>query len=224
VTRLRYNLYTALLDRLHIACAPFLPGNTLRMLDRAIRASSARMAKLSPRDDPEYKKSVIDEEYAVIENLLGVSFVVSQIVIANIASRVMALSEHHARSNPGTVVPGLSKNRQQLYHFKSTTVARTPHTQIEVINAFANYYKHRDDWPLLWNPNTMTGPSMPTALVVSAVGASANDSGNMRHGLKVLLGRDDYSNSSAIANIVLTWGTQLHDHYRRELKALRLVQ
>ena len=104
--------------------------------------------------------------------------------------------------------------------FGSEKVICTEFSQVQVIDAFANYFKHRDEWRADWN--SLPQKSASTAQIISAVGASQGSTGNLRAGAEVL-GNAAYTNVTVFIEILNNWRKNLYDGYREELETKQLI-
>jgi hypothetical protein len=88
-----------------------------------------------------------------------------------------------------------------------------------VINAFANYFKHRDERASSWAK--LTGNSKKTADVITAAGAKQGSSGNLRQALETL--GIDYKDPTKLLTEVIAWEQAIASIYKRELGSLKLL-
>jgi len=88
-----------------------------------------------------------------------------------------------------------------------------------LINAFANYFKHGDEWNGSWS--ALTGQSKQTADVISAVGAQEFSTGNLCAGGKALGLADD--DPGPLAGYVRQWVEAVLSTYEAELKRIKLI-
>jgi hypothetical protein len=82
--------------------------------------------------------------------------------------------------------------------FGSSSVANSKFSEVQVIDAFANYFKHKAEWAGDWDK--LKTLQLKTAQIIQAVGASQESTGNLRTGSKVL-GNETYTNISTLAII-----------------------
>jgi len=167
--------------------------------------------------DAEYIAELVDEERTEIEVLLGCGFVAAQSEITRIVSRVKWLHDRVKRD--GHRLTGTTAEKHGMFKAFSPPVGRTAHAQIEVINAFANYFKHHEEWGPKWKKATRKD-AKKTIEIVKALGAAENSSDNCRKGLAAL-GIDQVSEAYTIAKIIARWQGDLLAAYREELASLR---
>lgn len=187
----------------------------------AIKEAGREINSLKPDDHEGYIDAVVDEECEVIEQLLGTSFVVCQTYITGVVSRVIGLHQLHTRqdsSNPLTTTDG---SKTAIMKFGAKRVGKTPYTAPEIINAFANFFKHREEWRGAWEK--LTGNQRYTAQTISKAGAKRGSSGNLRTGAEVL-GNRNYSDTLKFAKIVSDWAKKLESGYVSELMARGLIK
>ena len=99
--------------------------------------------------------------------------------------------------------------------FHPTT--ENPYSPVEVLNAFANYYKHQDEWGH-YDWEKLKAVQLQTARIAFSAGARESTTGNLRTGAE-FLGNREYSNVMAFAAILSSWRTNLVSVYRSEVGA-----
>jgi hypothetical protein len=100
-------------------------------------------------DDPRF----VLEDSAFINDLLGCAFVACQAHIARVVATVEDLREIATNNN---IVYLRKRDKQELMGF-GRRVSGTEHTMAQAIDAFANYYKHHDEWGPDWSKATTRG-------------------------------------------------------------------
>jgi hypothetical protein len=83
---------------------------------------------------------------------------------------------------------------------------KEPYSQIEVIDAFANYHKHQDEWGPDWT--TLTGQQRRTVDIIQLVGAYQSSTRNLRTGAEYL-GNPTYSDVGALVKVLSPGGGPL---------------
>lgn len=184
----------------------------LRTLGKAALQAEDRITEVAKTQDGDYIGEVFAEETILIEDVLGCAFVVTQSYITDIVSRLKWL--HHRVERDGHCLTTTDASKLALINSYSDIVPGTAYTQIQVINAFANYFKHHDEWPK-WD--NATDQSAVTVGILLAVGADENSSDNCRKGLTAL-GIDRAFDVYTMANIVARWHSNLSNAYKDELK------
>jgi hypothetical protein len=99
--------------------------------------------------------------------------------------------------------------------FRSPSVKGSTFTEVQVIDAFANYFKHREEWIGEWA--NLPKQSADTARIIQAVGASRGSTGNLRTGAEAL-GNESYADVVLFAEVLRRWLRSVHDAYRKELE------
>lgn len=94
-------------------------------------------------------------------------------------------------------------------------MASSGYTEIQIINEFANYFKHCDQWPLDWNSAT-DSLSKNTIQAIQSVGARSGSTGNMRIGVKAL--GAGYK-LDLVLDKIAQWRDELLKQYQFELKS-----
>lgn len=189
--------------------------NVLRTLGKTALHAEQRICDIAETQHGEYVAEVAAEETMFIEDLLGCAFVAAQGYITRITSRLIWL--HSRLKRDGHCLTTTNCKKSALLKAHNDTVLGTCYTQVEVINAFANYYKHHEQWPTKWD--NADNKSKRTVAVIRAVGAAENSSDNCRKGLTAL-GIHRVFDVYTIANILVRWHTNLTYAYKKKLKSL----
>jgi hypothetical protein len=176
----------------------------LEPIGESIAASSKRLEAFKSRyndDAPELA--------AEIEDFIGVAFVASQTYITTVVSRLQKLHEL-ARLGSIPAQTTTSGHKQDMMRYGSQYTPQKPYAPIEVMNAFANYYKHRDEWDADWT--RLGGLQQETATIIGSAGAFQSTTENLRTGAKYL-GNTALSNTKAFVDIFASWRKQLVGAY-----------
>jgi|GEM_PF-1467116 len=168
--------------------------------------------------DPDWFDCHVDEETDVIENLLGVAFLICQCHVTEVVSKVVMLHKLYVKNYPDNVLTTTSGSKRDIIGFGLDSVGS--YTAVTVLDAFANYFKHRDEWHGDWD--TLPARSLHTAAIVESVGGSQGSSGNMRTGAEAL-GNPSYASVEVFAQVLRSWRTELADAYHNELAIRGLV-
>jgi len=187
--------------------------NVLRMFGTAALHAEQRIGDIAKSQDGEYVAEVVAEETIFIEDMLGCAFVAAQGYITRIVSRLKSL--HKRLKRDGHCLTTTNGKKSAMINACSYTVSGTPYTQIRVIDAFANYFKHHEEWPPRWD--NAKDQSVLTVAVIRAVGAAENSSDNCRKGLAAL-GIHRVFDVYTMSNILVRWHANLTDAYKNELR------
>ena len=195
----------------------------LDALADGIRAACNRIDKAGQRgdDDSGYLDAVVDEETESIENLLGAAFVVCQTYLTGVVSAVIELDKLCKNTlEAGLPVAQGPRVRECILASTGPKVrTRGKHrTVAEVAEAFANYYKHRDEWKTI-NWKKLDARSLRTAEVIASVGASSGSTGNLRAGSSKM-GNPEFTALHVFAEKLHDWGRNIDERVRTELAAL----
>jgi hypothetical protein len=122
----------------------------------------------------------------VLEELLGIAFVILQTHLTGVRSQVASLSAMRERSGkaPLSFVPPTPPGKKRpssrgLLRIDSPNMGGSAFTKVEVLNAVANYWKHREEWNSVdWTK--LTGHSKDIADRVLVARMQAGSTGNMR--------------------------------------------
>ncbi len=187
-------------------------------IGHAIR-SSIEAIERSDKMEKQERDWLIDEECDSIENFLGLGFVVAQTQITRVISHCKRLHEWHERQTKSKVLLGIEGAKHEIRAAAAPKVGSTKYTAVEAINAFANYFKHRDEWPLDWT-ELQREDEKRTAAIIEAFGAQSGCTGNFRRGYASLLGEATAFNEVArLGDVVGGWARALKDAYEQELSA-----
>jgi hypothetical protein len=166
--------------------------------------------------DADYIQSVADDESDVLEALIGTALVVAQTEIESAVKMVKRL--HQRATSDGHTLVSSKSARHEILKIDSPMVTTTNYTRVEVINAFANYFKHRDGWEQSWNH--LTGKEKFTVDVIVAAGAKESSSGNLRTALDTLGIQSD--ELEQLYKEMSSWKENITNRYRSELTSLGL--
>src|SRR5207249_3385166 len=154
---------------------------------------------------------------------------VCQTYITGIVSRIIGLHRHHDTHDPGNPLRTTSGSKYQrnaaspspsILRFGSRKIGKSGRTAVEVIDAFANYFKHHEEWVGNWTK--LSGQNAKTAQAIMSVGARRGSSGNLRTGAE-RLGNKSYSNLEVFMKYLTRWTNNLLDGYARELHKRGLI-
>jgi hypothetical protein len=187
----------------------------LLAIGSALRGSSDFMESIASREEGEDLSAITDSECEVVEELLGVAFVLCQVNITECVSWVQRL---------------LRLVRKEQKHLKTVTGGRVSlmrhgkpagqkYAPVEIIDALANYYKHHSQWESGW---PITNWNKATIPVLRHIGASHGYSANLRNGSEHL-GNSDYTDVRIFADHVKQWRRSLHDTIEAELRSIKLI-
>src|SRR5437773_1587319 len=104
-----------------------------------------RIAK-DATNDPVYVDAVCDEETYIEESLLGAAFVVCQASITAVVSETKKLHTRYQKSASKDLTTTDGK-KESIMRLGSPMVRKTGYSKIEIMNAFANCFKHQTEWP-----------------------------------------------------------------------------
>lgn len=203
-----------------------LVREALSALDDGARRCSKRIDDVHASGSDEYADMVTDEECDVLETLLGSAFTVCQTHIVQVVADVHRLHRIAARTDCGRPTVKLTTTTTK----KADVMARgcpcvtgTATTVIEALNALANYFKHRDEWPHKHNWTKATGQAVETVRVLTAIGLEPGSTGNLRRGAEVL-GNTDLDKMNVFANLLEDWHVKLMADYEQELRSKGLIK
>jgi hypothetical protein len=199
----------------------------LAPLGMAITESGATIDEMTSRFESPWVDSWVDDEVGIIEELLGVAFVACQTFITHIVTHIMRIHKHAAKQGVPLMTVGdislMTPGQKKVAITRYGYAGEDGYSPIEVINAFANYYKHNDEWRLnRVNWDDPTGLPAHTIPVISFAGAEEGSTGNLRSGAENL-GNLEYKDLTVFAAHISTWRKSLINAYRAELISKRLI-
>ena len=210
------NIYQILLKLTRIHGNPETLARVLEALGAAVCESSSEINRAKESRIDGYIDAVVDDECAFIESLIGAALVASQARITSVVSSIKRV--HKRAEKDGHVLRTTDGSKRGLLVFGGSKPST--HSQIQFIDAFANYFKHHDEWTGPWS--AVTGQSKSTISVISAAGATEGSTGILRTGAHAL-GIDDYEKLIPLSEIVRSWAATLVTSYERELRAVKLL-
>ena len=217
----RTKLFVVHLSFMHDSCVFPNIDRVLQPIGEAIATSLQDVETSNFKNvADEYLDAFVEDDIEVVENLLGTAFVICQTYISTVISRVRALHRLYEKEHNSVALTTTSTNRPDIMAFGSPRVGNSRLSEVQVIDAFANYFKHQAEWNRDWDK--LPQKSALTAQVISAVGASRGATGNLRTGAKVL-GNESYAKVSLFADILRRWLQNIHDGYQKELELKHLI-
>jgi hypothetical protein len=200
----------------------------LDALSRGIHTASERIenaANKSSDDDGGYYDAVLDDETDAIENLLGSAFIVCQTYLTGVVSAVIKLDDLCRGTVGGLpLASGRARERRQKILSCMGPMVGTKSNRrsvAEVVEAFANYFKHRDEWKTM-NWNKLDERSRRTARVVASAGATSGSTGNLRTG-SAKLGNPRFTDLDVFAAKLHEWGANISKQVAKEVAILGSV-
>jgi hypothetical protein len=176
----------------------------------AFAAANARKSAPGWSDlEPQYQAvlQVLDEE--VVSSLVGAAFVVAQERISSTVSRLEEVVNSLGTKSPFARSGGGKVARDSLLAFGSDVVdLDAKMSYVASIDAVANYFKHRDEWPASWA--SITNPlQRRTRDAVERLGLK--DSNTLGQNLSVAcsrLGISDCRETSLLGHYIHEWRAQ----------------
>jgi hypothetical protein len=222
-----------------------LMERVLRPTAKGIRECIDTIDKAAASGNDEYAQIVADDEVEVIEGLLGVVFVVCQTEIERVTRAVELLHKHAGKVPPpkGPItLTTTGTDKGSIMATGSPNVGSSTVTEIQALNAVANYFKHRLAWSRDWAATLAAAMPSPTPLsggikskaspkdkqtaatirALQAVGLEEGSSGNLRTAAEVL-GNAGYTDVGKIVDMLRRWRANLFKAYEAELAVAGLM-
>ena len=141
---------------------------------------------------------------------IGNIFVLAQVAIVQAVAIFRKLREFSDNCN------AFPNKKDAILSFKSEIANNGNLSQIAVIEATANYFKHQHEWPDSWNTIELSGVQATTIRAVKSIGMIPRDlTLNMEHSLRDLGISDDLE---LIVDIVSVWRENLANRFSNESK------
>jgi len=173
----------------------------LDALSEGIRGCEDAIRHAGDLGKTKYVDNVVDSECDMLEELLGMAFVACQVSITRVVSRVHEFRQL-AADGKGPL-KGTGGKKEEIMYFGSGRVKETGYTQVQIIDAFANYYKHRDGWRGSWDK--LKDPRQKKAAdIIRSVGATEGSTGNLRTGAKAL-GNLELTDLNVFLQAIRSW-------------------
>jgi len=151
--------------------------------------------------------------------------VVAQTHVTRVVSLCKRIHDWHEHQTGSKLLFGIDGKRDEILGVKNAEivpVGGTVYTAAEGLNAFANYFKHRDEWPHDWTQLERNNEKR-TAMIIQAFGAQPGSTGNLRQGYEALFGNDKYGEVGQLAEAVETWTRAIRKAYEDELRNAGLL-
>jgi hypothetical protein len=140
-----------------------------------------------------------------ITALLGAAFVLSQTTITKVGA--VAHRIHRLMDEPAWLPAG----KAQVMRIGSEVQTATQKTVIESVDAVANYFKHREEWPDEWNAPEGTAQQRRTVAIIRDLGLSQANSENL-HVAMAALGIHRPDTVGQLIDKVELWRQNVADH------------
>jgi hypothetical protein len=196
------------LDRHRVYSKRFVYERVLAEIGNAIRKSTNKAENIEELPT-ELIDQIIDDETEIVEYLLGTAFVLCQAYITDVVSTVMSL--HKFADSRDISLKTTTNKKQDILRFRHEGDSFSP---AEVIDGFANYFKHRDEWVFNWQKLSKDGQKI-TVKIIKSAGAESGGTGNLRQG-SIALGNLNFVETGIFLDKLEQWHLSLIDAYRTE--------
>lgn len=191
----------AFIELLRLSARDEQLGRVLGSLADAIVAAEKRVAQVQQTGDEVYLNAVIDDESDFAEALIGASYVVCQAAITAVVSRALHL-RRHLKDDLGLTPQHIPSGKKKLLEM-GEQAGSSGYSKVQVLDAFANYFKHRDEWADSSWVN-LDDRSMRTVQIIRVAGATPHSTGNLRTGA-AFLGNQELWRSSVFEDAINSW-------------------
>jgi hypothetical protein len=207
---------------MHLLLLEWASGPDLERLlipiGNAIRECEDFMRHLLASGDADQFEAFADDEFTVIEDLLGCAFVICQTSVTSLVSSVKVLNDFEKKHH-GITLSTTDASKRGLLQNRSRRMEGSTYTEMETIDAFANYFKHREEWSH-WDQ--LEGQRRVTAEILRAAGADEHGRWHFIAGARAL-GISNLHELGALWMIVQKWRASVQEQYREELQRYGLV-
>lgn len=168
-----------------------------------------------------FEQALLADASPQLEELFGIVFASAQNYITRVRSRMIALREaaHAAGSSLNFVS---SRSGRELLSL-SNRWRHADFSDVEAINAIANYWKHKDEWPVMegangkvWDLDRADAIAHRTIKVVDALGMRVECQSNIRIAAQAI-GVNDAFDFTLLHIILDDWTRRLCERARTEL-------
>lgn len=174
------------------------------------------------------------EEGALIDDALGLAFVTCQLFITAVVSGCQCLHRFHASYGKSMAGGGgrqpiglLCWDKRQLLQRNNPMVGASGISGVAAIDALANYFKHRDEWPNDWKylkgSQELTATTLRKLGLLKDMDGTIVRAGDLRDGFKLLARHDQHDRLRDLKAILDGWPDELMKGYECEFKTLNLV-
>ncbi|MGA2229470.1 MAG: hypothetical protein ABSH22_00960 [Tepidisphaeraceae bacterium] len=187
----------------------------MSVLESASRKALRRVAKARRAGNDVNSEWVTNQEFELIENLVGAAFVVGQAFTTRVAELAIRIEGAlHRDDKPATgpsKAAGPKKNEiaARCRQLRAEKIGSTGLTVPEAVHALANYFKHREQWPRDWSKAGSLESG--TIDVIQKLGANSAASDNLAAGLENM-GYQNYDLSRLGEDLHL-WAKGVRKHY-----------
>jgi hypothetical protein len=191
-------------------------GDLLRAIGGAIHGVETEVSQQGHGLPPELQEAMAGIGREPIEDYIGLAFVACQVQINAVCRAVEEL--HRLAQENGRNLRTTNGRRCSIMEYASTEKNRP--SEVRAIHAFANYYKHRSEWPPGWVG--LNRQQAFSADVIRVYGATPDGSSNLTNGL-VAMGYRSLVNLSGMDAALFEWNDALTKYYDHELRSLGLL-
>jgi hypothetical protein len=196
---------------------------SLEPIGEAIRSSNEYIGR-QPSGD-ENADYLVECEGEVIETLLDAAFVVCQAYITAVVSHAKYCANICKRHSPSVT---LCTGKKDVIKIGRVMVGGSGYGQVEVIDAFANYFKHHEEegWQPDWSiaptsGNDPRGKCWDAIQCLTAVGARQSYP-NMRIGTNAL-GIQDIGKVDALVDMLSNWRKAVQQDLEQQMRQHNLI-
>lgn len=190
-------------------------GNLLQPLGQEIRAAIDRIGTINEEHDPEWKIFALEEEAELIENLLGTCFLICQVYITEVVSRAEKIHRAFQRHS-GFDLAGERFDKPSLLACGGDYIGELRITRVAAIDALANYFKHREEWPADWEK--LDRRQSRTADIIRRLGGRPESIGNILRGAEAI-GNKSHYDLRLFRRTLEKWRIQVYVKYQASLAA-----
>lgn len=192
---------------------PFELWPVLYSLREPLADCSKTIRQHGNRDD-DASQAMTESAGQLREELIGIAFVVCQTWIGAVAASVKKIHGAMTRDTRKRMPP-TGKNKFQIMRYQNSKVGESERCQIEVIHHYANYWKHRADWP--GDYEQLKDAQKNTADALADIGALNKKTLNANVNMLGLSVKNDSSILDELETCCQEWKLSLFDSYKKVL-------
>ncbi len=161
----------------------------------------------------------VDSECEKIEALLGVAFLICQVYINSVADNVIRILSKDLKS----ALQNIPDKKWAMLDTAPPISDTISVSKVRAIYEAANFFKHRDEWPLNWDDVLVDEPTKAqefTQEIMRQLGCMAGSNANLRT-VSELLGNTNYADLERIKHVVRNWGANILNEFKSALEHVR---
>jgi len=187
---------------------------SLEALNTLINKTDIKQKNIEIIEESEFfhQEYISERNNRVIEDLLGLCYVISQLFITNVKSKCESYVKQF------NLIESESKklNTISLLKMWNELVPGKNIYQIQAINSIANYYKHKDEWDNNWSISRLNEFTIPDII---DLGMDRKNKKNIQMISKLIFNVDVYGISECLFKLLRLWAENISNNFPNYLRA-----